>query len=353
MSTFTGLHDTDMYLLSQIDDPFLLSQLYQTDEYIHNLLNSPSIIGRLTDIYSLSPSSSFAEFLNKYVEKMINDPFLLSRLYETDEYIHNFLNNQQFIDKLTYTYSLPQLSSFLEFLDKYVEKMVNNLEHKNLHNWMDERAISEDNALMLSLILYHIYNVQVLSKMTNRYDPHNDHSIFMNRHDFTQRIKILAKICINTKRYRCLDTIINFMIRFDLLDESNFQSILNEAADSDDYVALDIILPDDLNLFTPEKFYNIIKHSLWMSLVKGNLRMFDYLINHPASPKKHNNTEFIYIALELKDPEMILKTIETYDLNQQGELKEKTYNNLYDAMHAIPEDLKLYVENFLNQFKII
>jgi hypothetical protein len=300
MSTFTGLRDTDMYLLSQMDDPFVLSQLYQTDEYIHNLLNSPSIINRLTNIYSLPPSTSFSEFL-----------------------------------------------------DKYVEKMVNNLTYKELHNWMDARAVAEDNALILSLILYHIYNVQVLSKMTKGYENQPGHSIHGNIYDFKERIKSLANRCIYKKRYLCLDAILDFMIRFDLLDKDNFSSMVWEAAELDDYVALNIILPDNLNLFTPENFYKIIKDSLWMSLARGNLPMFGYLINHPASPKKHTDIDFISMALLKKDPKMIVKTIETYDVNQRGEIEEETYNVLYDQMEQLNEDVGLYVKNFLNQFNIV
>jgi hypothetical protein len=186
--------------------------------------------------------------------------------------------------------------------------------------------------------------------MTNRYDPHNDHSIFMSRHDFRETSNTLAKICVNSKHYRCLETIINFMTKFDLLDEHNFWSILHGAVEADDYLVLNIMLPDDLNLFTPDKFYKIIKHHLWMSVIKGNFQMFDYFINHPAGPKKHTSATFVYMAVKQKDAKMIVKTIETYDLETQGEIKEPKCIKLHAASQKLPKDLKLYVESFLKLF---
>jgi hypothetical protein len=57
ISTFTGLTDID--ILTLLNDPFLLIDLYRTNNYMYNLLNSPEALKMLQNKYEVSKINSF------------------------------------------------------------------------------------------------------------------------------------------------------------------------------------------------------------------------------------------------------------------------------------------------------
>jgi hypothetical protein len=301
MTTLTGIYDTDIYLLNQIEDPFVLSQLYQTNKYIHNILKNESVVDRLRE-----------------------------------------------------KYAFHSLSTFVAVLCQYIAKMANDLKDINIVNWMTERSISEDNGLMFSLLLHYFYHLQVTLKTSKYYERGNKYGFYWCRHEFKEKMKILGKACIDREAYHCLHVIVEFMIKFELITQYNFSEIKDHAVRLSNYLALNIILPHSLTLFTPEEFYKLIKHNLLVSIAERNLKMFDYLISCSSNSScKHSNKQIIQIALQYKEDLLIIRTIETYNLDKKHNITENKYQELYNLTQSLPENLKYYVENFLKNFNVV
>jgi hypothetical protein len=67
--SFTHLPDTDIIIFSQID-PLSLLNIYRTNLYARNLLNSPRALKIISETHNLPYADSFSDFINNYEDKV-------------------------------------------------------------------------------------------------------------------------------------------------------------------------------------------------------------------------------------------------------------------------------------------
>jgi hypothetical protein len=119
-TTFTGLFDTDLLIIKEIDNPFFLIDLYRTHEYIHILLNSEEALKIISCNYNLPIVCSFQELIEAYESKLI-------AIHPYDQVLDIAINydNVRLLKKCLNNIELPnhQLDEFTdeeeEFIDKY------------------------------------------------------------------------------------------------------------------------------------------------------------------------------------------------------------------------------------------
>jgi hypothetical protein len=61
-TVLTGTPDIDMNILSNIDDPFILADLYRSNKYVHDLLNSDEVLYLLSTTHDLPHRIDFKNY---------------------------------------------------------------------------------------------------------------------------------------------------------------------------------------------------------------------------------------------------------------------------------------------------
>jgi hypothetical protein len=155
-TVLTGTPDIDMNILSNIDDPFILADLYRSNKYVHDLLNSDEVLYLLSTTHDLPHSDRFQELLEDMIIKYTqynhrydvgkvavrnDNPRLLikvlnSQLYNntefpesnrdlTDEHIETLLSYQSTLSNLTNECIKYKSYKCLKVLGDYVMEYLN------------------------------------------------------------------------------------------------------------------------------------------------------------------------------------------------------------------------------------
>jgi hypothetical protein len=294
--TFTGIFDTDLLILKEIDAPFLLIDLYHTNEYMHGLLNSKEALKIIAGNYELPIVHSFRELIEAYENKLIMD-------YPYEEVLDIAINydNAKLLKKCLDTIEVPDNPPY-EFTDEEEEFV----------------------------------------------------------HEYYDVVLLAAQKCIQQKSYNCLRAIgsyLIFAVAVEMSIDEDFDNgkyiskLLITAVDHNDYTAIDIVLSWNRDLIAPVDINLELDDVLQRAVETDNLAMYNYIIKKKEHGATHYSKDILSKAIVGKNPEMIRKVVDTYN-ERYFEMSEKDYRDILAGMTQLDFATKEYLDNFLSNFDI-
>jgi hypothetical protein len=283
-TNLTGLIDTDQQILSQIDI-MELTNLYNTNRHLRNILNEKSTLNMFSRIYNLSLSQSFHELVDNYENKLISEtlPEILS------VYIIDY-DNARFFKKL--------LDSI-----KFVSR-----EYADFEDSDEENDAEEEQDMILNM----------------------------------------AKDCIIKRAYKCLiiigdyvtAVISNMMTEFNNDDFDRTQHLSNlikTATLLNDGDAIEVMLAWERNLLEPLE-YDPVLESLYVAVDENNGEIFNFLLSKLQFGPKHRESKLIkkcmncYLRYKCSSG-LFRAVLGSYDFEYY--LDKSVYFYLKDNLHRI------------------
>jgi hypothetical protein len=299
IASLTGLFDTDMVILQDVD-LFSLIDIYRTNSYTKNLLNSRDFLNILSNQYDLERANSFAELINNYENKIamtfpFDEAFAIAVDYDNVYLVNKILNRMD-----------------LNNLNVMKRAVINSLEKKSYR--------------VLKILASYLINIAYV------YKQHDD------MFNFSDIFGSTLEHFVKSKDYESVKIILSWLIENSLeLDP-------------------DILKKADTNW--------IINKGLSSSAYYGDIDMFDYLLSFKDNGLHHDvdlirsaiwgrpsNNTFDGTQGGITKSIMIRHMADTYDIANYPNLHIIDYRKMMRYIQDLEDkDLQNYLTTFASKF---